>query len=90
MKIKDGFMLRQIVDVWVVVPLGERVVDFNGMLKVSDSGALLWKKLAGSGATSRKDLLSELMAAYEVDAETAGRDMDEFLESLRQADLLVA
>jgi hypothetical protein len=89
MRIKDGFMLRQIVDVWVVVPLGERVVDFNGMLKVSDSGALLWKKLAGSGA-SREELLSDLLAAYTVDAATATRDLDAFLDSLRQAELLVA
>ena len=85
MKIKDGFMLRQIVDVWVVVPLGERVVDFNGMLKVSDSGALLWKKLASSGA-SREELLADLLATYEVEAETAARDMDEFLDSLRHAE----
>ena len=89
MKIKDGFLLRQIVDVWVVVPLGERVVDFNGMLKVSDSGALLWKRLAGAGA-SREELLADLLAAYEVDAETAARDMDEFLGSLRQAELLAS
>lgn len=88
MKIKDGFMLRQIVDVWVVVPLGERVVDFNGMLKVSDSGALLWKKLADTGA-SREELLADLLAGYEVDVATATRDMDEFLNALRQAELLV-
>ncbi len=87
MKIKDGFMLRQIVDVWVVVPLGERVVDFNGMLKVSESGALLWGKLANSGAT-REELLADLLASYEVDVETATRDMDEFLNSLQQAELL--
>lgn len=87
MKIKDGFMLRQIVDVWVVVPLGERVVDFNGMLKVSESGAFLWEKLANSGAT-REELLADLLAAYEVDAETATRDMDEFLNSLQHAELL--
>jgi len=89
MKIKDGFMLRQIVDVWVVVPLGERVVDFNGMLKVSDSGALLWEKLASTGAT-REELLADLLAAYEVDTETATRDMDEFLNSLQQAELLAS
>ena len=87
MKIKDGFMLRQIVDVWVVVPLGERVVDFNGMLKISDSGALLWNKLASCEA-SREELLQDLLATYEVDAETATRDMDGFLDSLRQAELL--
>jgi hypothetical protein len=89
MKIKDGFMLRKIVDVWVVVPLGERVVDFNGILKVSESGALLWKKLTGSGA-SREEMLADLLSVYEVDTETATQDLDQFLASLRQADLLVA
>ncbi len=89
MKIKDGFMLRKIVDVWVVVPLGERVVDFNGMVKVSDSGALVWKKLAGPGA-SRDALLTDLLAVYDVEVETVNRDLDEFLDALRQADLLVS
>jgi hypothetical protein len=87
MKIKNGFMLRKIVDVWVVVPLGERVVDFNGILKVSESGALLWKKLTGAGAT-RDEMLADLLSVYEVDAETATRDLDEFLGSLTQAGLL--
>lgn len=87
MRIKSGFMLRKIVDLWVVVPLGERVVDFNGILKVSESGALLWKKLAGPGA-NREELLADLLAAYAVDAPTATRDLEEFLGSLGQAGLL--
>lgn len=40
MKIKKDFMLREIVGTWIVVPLGERVVDFNGMVTLNETGAL--------------------------------------------------
>ena len=32
MKIKDGFVLRQVADTWVVMPLGQQSLDFDGML----------------------------------------------------------
>jgi hypothetical protein len=89
MKIKNGFMLRKIVDMWVVVPLGERVVDFNGILTLSESAARLWARLVDEGA-SREDLLAEMTETYDVDAETASRDLDAFVESLRKADLLAS
>ena len=41
MKIKDGFVLRQVADTWVVMPLGQQSLDFDGMLTLNDTGALL-------------------------------------------------
>lgn len=87
MKLKDGFMLRRIVDTWVVVPLGERVVDFNGILTLTDSAARLWQKMQGADL-GRADLLAELTTAYEVDEATAARDLDAFLDALKGAELL--
>ena len=86
MKIKDGFMLRQIAGTWLVVPIGERVVDFNGMITLSDTGAFLWKQLENE--TSSEELLSSLLSEYEVDEETAKADLAEFLEQLKSGDVL--
>jgi hypothetical protein len=87
MKIKKGFMVRKIVDLWIVVPLGERVVDFNGILTLSDSAARLWNRLEAGSAT-RDELLAELTDTYDVDAETAAADLDAFFESLTVAGLI--
>jgi hypothetical protein len=87
MKIKDGFMVRKIVDVWIVVPLGERVVDFNGILTLSESAARLWERLAEAEA-SREDLLAVLMETYDVGEDAAARDLDAFIASVEHAGLL--
>jgi hypothetical protein len=55
-------------------------------LGVNRTGALLWPTLA-EGAT-REVLLERLTNAHEIDAATAARDLEEFLEALRRRDLL--
>ena len=45
MTLKKGFMLRSIAGTHVVIPLGERVVDFNGILTLNETGAFLWELL---------------------------------------------
>jgi len=32
MKLNEEFVLRQVADTWVVMPLGQTSVDFSGML----------------------------------------------------------
>lgn len=41
-KMKDGFIVRQIADSWVAVPTGERADDVSGLISLSESGAFLW------------------------------------------------
>ncbi|MEQ8154199.1 MAG: PqqD family protein [Clostridiaceae bacterium] len=86
MKIKDGFMLREIVDTWVVVPLGERVVEFNGLMTVSETGALLWKGIEeGKNVGS---LVDSIIAEYDIDKETASADTLEFIAAIEKNGLL--
>ena len=46
MKIKNGFILRNVSDAYVVVAVGEAAKDFNGMITLNETGAFLWKTLA--------------------------------------------
>lgn len=86
MKIKDGFMLREIVDTWVVVPLGERVVEFNGIMTLSETGALLWKGIEeGKNADS---LVDSIITEYDIDKETALADTLEFISTIEKNGLL--
>jgi len=86
MKIKEGFLLRQVADNWVVLPVGQACVDFNGMLSLNDSGALLWKALEQGG--DREALADALLAEYEVERSVALADVDEFLAKLSKAGCL--
>lgn len=81
MKLKENFILRQVADTWAVLPLAEAALDFNGMLTLNESGALLWKALEQGG--DREALADALCAEYEVAREEALTDVDAFLAKLK-------
>lgn len=81
MKIKDTFVLRQVVDTWVVLPLADKTVDFNGMITLNESGVLLWNTLE-QGA-DEETLVQALRNEYDVSAEDARADVREFLAKLK-------
>ena len=87
MKISEDFVLRQVADTWVVLPLKTDTVDFNGMIRLNGSGALLWKTLE-QGAT-REELVQALTSRYDVSREEATRDVDEFIETLNKVGCLL-
>lgn len=84
--LKDGFVLRQVADTWVVMPLGQVSLDFNGMLTLNETGALLWQELEKGG--DAEALTNALTAQYEVSTEEARADVDAFLAKLQQAGCL--
>ena len=44
MKIKDGYMVREVAGSQIVVPVGERTVDFNGIITLNETAAFLcWR-----------------------------------------------
>lgn len=80
MKINENFVLRQVVDTYVVLPIGKATVDFNGMVTLNETGAFLWKQLE-QGAT-RETLADALTGEYDVSRDEALADIDAFLTSL--------
>lgn len=86
MRIKEGFMLRNIAGQWVVVPLGTRVVEFNGIMTLNESGAVLWRKLEQEA--DEDDLVREILAEYDVDEATAKADVREFIRDVRDRKII--
>ena len=86
MKIKPNFMLREIAGSWLVVPLGERVVDFNGIITLSETGAFLWKLMEKNANV--EELIDQLLIEYDVDENTARADVTEFAAALKEGALL--
>ena len=58
----------------------------NTYLSIAATGVDLWERLA-EGATPG-ELTSHLIATYEVEPDRASADVDEFIDRLRQAELL--
>ena len=81
MKIKNGFVLREIAGSSVIIPVGERVITFKGMLMPNETGSFIWQKLMSD--ITYDDLLSAILDEYEVDETTARADLDGFLAEAR-------
>lgn len=86
MKIKMGFKLRSIDDLYVVIAGAGAAKDFHGMITLNETGAFLWKKLQDSA--SEEELVSALCAEYDVDPEVARNDVKKFIDIAREQDLL--
>ena len=80
MKLSEHFVLRQVAGTWVVLPLIQNTVNFNGVIRLNGSGALLWQCLKQGG--DRQDLVKTLTDRYTVSLEEAEKDVEEFLQTL--------
>ena len=86
MKIKKGFVVREIAGECVVVALGEASKIFNGIIKLNETGKILWEQLAKG--CEKEEAVTAIMKDYEVDRETVEADFDRFVETLKGANIL--
>jgi len=86
MKIKDGFILREVAGNYIVVAVGEAVKNFNGVINLNETGAFLWKILEKGG--DEESLLAALLNEYDVEEELARTDVKAFVSKLTEAGLV--
>lgn len=86
MKFKKEFMLREIVGETVLIPTGETAAHFNGLISVNELGRFIWDNY--ENAKDEDDLLQKILDEYEVEKEVAKADLDEFLQTLKDAKII--
>lgn len=86
MKIKSGFSMRNIAGSNIVVPVGNAGDIFNGMITLNDSGAFFWECLKEE--TTFDEIVSRVLEEYEIDEQTVKKDVEKFLDMLRENNLL--
>ena len=86
MKIKEGFILREVADSFIVVAVGDAVKSFNGVINLNETSALLWKTL--ENGAEKEDLVNALLNNYEVERELAETDVEAFITKLTEAGLI--
>lgn len=82
MKIKDGFVVREILDSYMAVPVGERTREVHGVIALNETGAFLWRMLEED--TSEDKLIDSMVKEYEITEKTAKDDIKEYLSFLRE------
>lgn len=86
MKLKPGFVLRNVAGYNVVVPIGEAALDFNGMINLNESGAMLWKML--EDGTAEEDMVKAFLDEYDITEDVARADVAAFIKKMREASLI--
>ena len=84
MKLKDGFVVREVAGKTVAVSVGGGA--FRGMITLNGTAAFLWEALQSD--TNEDALAKKLTEAYEIDEATAKKDVLAFVGKLREAGLL--
>ncbi len=85
MKLKKGFVLREVAGDTVVVPAGAEI-NFNGMITLNETAKTLW--LALENDTDIDGLTKALLSEFEVDEATARAAAEKFVEKLKGLDFL--
>lgn len=88
MKVKDGFVLRNVVDEYIVMPTGDNIAKFDGAVVLNEVSAFVFEQM--KHPVSREDLLEAVLNEFEVDEATAKADLDVLIEKLTEMGLIEA
>lgn len=86
MKIKSGFILKDVAGSNLIVPIGENLVDFSQMITINETGAFLFRKLLDGAEID--ELATALTEEYDIDFDTAKADAEKFVELLSNEGML--
>ena len=86
MKTLYEFVARNIAGEDFLVPIGEAAKRYSGLFALNETGAFLWKHLPD--AKDEQELVELVLDEYDIDRESAGADVAEFLQKLRDMDIL--
>lgn len=80
-KVKKGFLLRKLGEESIVVAIGEASKEFNGMIRLNETGVFYWEKL--EKGTTEDELVRETIERFDgIDKETARQDVRDFLNTI--------
>ena len=86
MDVKKEFIVREIAGDYILVPYGQTTLDFNGIVTMNELGRFIWENY--ERAKDEEELLDFILDEYEVEREVAKADLDEFLQVLKDTEII--
>lgn len=87
MRRNADFLLQDVAGTRVIVPVGEAVTAFPGMITVNETGSFIWQLLETE--QTAQTVAEALVARYEVTREQAMADAEAFFEQLKSTGALL-
>lgn len=86
MKIHKQLVKRTIAGDVILVPVGDASLELKGLLTLNETGERMWDLLPQ--CETEEALVRQMLEEYEVDEATLRADVGEFLDRLRQLEIL--
>ena len=86
MKIRKGFVVRKVGDAQYAVATGDALKYFKGMIKLNEMGAFMFTLLQEE--TTTEQITERIEKSFEGDHEKIMADIEKFIATLREANVL--
>ena len=88
MKLKEGFVLRQVCGENVITGEGLGAINFGKLLALNETAAWLWKEAEAQGEFTVNSLADKLCEEYEVTAEQARQDVEAIVKKWQEVEVV--
>ena len=82
MKISNEYIIRDIAGEYIIVPVGQVALDFQGLITVNEIGVYIWELL-------QKKEITFILNEYDVSQTVAKQDLIDFLNQLIKRKILL-
>ena len=86
MRIKEGFVIREVAGQIMVIATGEASKDFHGMIKLNATGRDIWEGL--QAGLSEDEIAGKLQDKYQIEESEAKADTAAFLNKMGEMGFL--
>ena len=87
MKISNQYVLREVAGNYVVVPVGKEAIRLNAIIHLNSVGAFIFEHLQEEDLTV-KQIVDLVLDEYDIDEETANKDVLAFISKLEENKIL--
>ena len=65
---------------YILVPVANNIADMNSVYTLNETGAFIWEQI--DGKKNLMEIIDNLVEEYDVDHESASRDVSEFVDNM--------
>lgn len=87
MRTNREYMIREIAGEKILIPTGTASQKLNGMIRLTDTAAFIWEQV--DTAENLAEITARVCQEFDIDEETAARDVHGFLYELYIRDMVL-
>lgn len=77
---KTECVIKEVGNEFILVPITDNIAEMNTMYNLNEMGAFIWNLI--DGKISNQEIAEKIIEEYDIDIETAKKDVDNFTEKI--------